>query len=145
MPLLFHLYGESSSSPHTAQASRIAGTAAFHAGHYAQDAPIHGAERRGAPMVAFTRIDDEPILERGLIATPDLVVLTNSCGDLPGGAGFHTHGLPHRRGCPSLVTGAPVVDEMGTLVGAISQSDLVEYDLAAEHELTVEAPFYRCP
>ena len=39
------------------------------------------------------------------------------------------------------LTGAPVVDEMGTLVGVISQSDLVEYDLAAEHELTVEAPF----
>jgi predicted transcriptional regulator len=43
------------------------------------------------------------------------------------------------------ITGAPVVDEMGTLVGVISQSDLVEYDLAAEHELTVEAPFYRRP
>jgi predicted transcriptional regulator len=43
------------------------------------------------------------------------------------------------------ITGAPVVDEMGTLVGVISQSDLVEYDLAAEHELTVEAPFYRHP
>jgi CBS domain-containing protein len=43
------------------------------------------------------------------------------------------------------ITGAPVVDEMGTLVGVISQSDLVEYDLATEHELTVEAPFYRRP
>ncbi len=43
------------------------------------------------------------------------------------------------------ITGAPVVDEMGTLVGVISQSDLVEYDLSVEHELTVEAPFYRRP
>lgn len=43
------------------------------------------------------------------------------------------------------ITGAPVVDEMGTLVGVISQSDLVEYDLSMEHELTVEAPFYRRP
>jgi CBS domain-containing protein len=43
------------------------------------------------------------------------------------------------------ISGAPVVDEMGTLVGVISQSDLVEYELAAEHELTVEAPFYRRP
>jgi CBS domain-containing protein len=43
------------------------------------------------------------------------------------------------------ITGAPVVDERGTLVGVISQSDLVEYDLSVEHELTVEAPFYRRP
>jgi CBS domain-containing protein len=43
------------------------------------------------------------------------------------------------------ISGAPVVDEMGTLVGVISQSDLVEYDLAVEHELTVEASFYRRP
>jgi len=43
------------------------------------------------------------------------------------------------------ITGAPVVDEVGTLVGVISQSDLVEYDLSVEHELTVETPFYRRP
>lgn len=41
------------------------------------------------------------------------------------------------------ITGAPVVDEMGTLVGVLSQSDLVEYELTTERELTVEAPFYR--
>jgi pyruvate ferredoxin oxidoreductase gamma subunit len=29
-------------------ASRIVGTAAFHEGYYAQDAPIYGAERCGA-------------------------------------------------------------------------------------------------
>jgi pyruvate ferredoxin oxidoreductase gamma subunit len=59
-------------------ASRIVGTAAFLAGRYAQDAPLYGAERRGAPMMAFTRIADEPILERGLIATPDLVVVADA-------------------------------------------------------------------
>jgi pyruvate ferredoxin oxidoreductase gamma subunit len=58
-------------------ASRIVGTAAFHEGHYAQDAPIYGAERRGAPMAAFTKIDDQPILERGLIASPDIVVVAD--------------------------------------------------------------------
>jgi pyruvate ferredoxin oxidoreductase gamma subunit len=58
-------------------ASRIVGTAAFWQGHYAQDSPLYGAERRGAPMVALTRIADEPILERGLIAAPDLVVVAD--------------------------------------------------------------------
>ncbi len=43
------------------------------------------------------------------------------------------------------ITGAPVVDDMAHLVGVISQTDLVEYELATERELTVEAPFYRRP
>jgi pyruvate ferredoxin oxidoreductase gamma subunit len=58
-------------------ASRLVGTAAFREGRYTQDSPIYGAERRGAPMVALTRIADEPILERGLISTPDLVVVAD--------------------------------------------------------------------
>ena len=43
------------------------------------------------------------------------------------------------------ITGAPVVDDLDHLVGVISQTDLVEYNLATERELTVEAPFYRRP
>jgi CBS domain-containing protein len=43
------------------------------------------------------------------------------------------------------ISGAPVVDEMGNLVGVVSQSDLVEHDLSVQPELTVEAPFYRRP
>jgi 2-oxoacid:acceptor oxidoreductase gamma subunit (pyruvate/2-ketoisovalerate family) len=45
-------------------ASRILGTAAFFEGYQAQDSPIYGAERRGAPVAAFTRIAKEPIHER---------------------------------------------------------------------------------
>lgn len=58
-------------------ASRITGSAAFAAGHEVQDSPIYGAERRGAPVRAFTRISDQPILERGEIVTPDLIVLAD--------------------------------------------------------------------
>jgi CBS domain-containing protein len=43
------------------------------------------------------------------------------------------------------ISGAPVIDELGNLVGVLSQSDLVEYELTTERELTVEAPFYRQP
>ncbi|MDH5576003.1 MAG: 2-oxoacid:acceptor oxidoreductase family protein, partial [Nitrospirota bacterium] len=43
-------------------ASRIVGTAAFLAGYQVQDSPIYGAERRGAPVTAFTRIDTTSIL-----------------------------------------------------------------------------------
>ena len=58
-------------------ASRILGSAAFHAGFVVQDAPVYGAERRGAPMAAFTRIAHAPILERGALVQADLVVVAD--------------------------------------------------------------------
>jgi pyruvate ferredoxin oxidoreductase gamma subunit len=58
-------------------ASRILGSAAFHAGFIVQDSPVYGAERRGAPIAAFTRIAREPLHERGAIARPDLVVVAD--------------------------------------------------------------------
>lgn len=56
-------------------ASRILGSAAFFEGYYAQDFPLYGAERRGAPIAAFARISKEPILERGIIAEPDILIV----------------------------------------------------------------------
>jgi pyruvate ferredoxin oxidoreductase gamma subunit len=58
-------------------AGRILGTAAFRQGYYAQDSPVYGAERRGAPMIAFTRFDSSAILERGIVSSPDLVVIAD--------------------------------------------------------------------
>ncbi|MEM4280586.1 MAG: 2-oxoacid:acceptor oxidoreductase family protein [Candidatus Caldarchaeum sp.] len=55
--------------------SRILGQAAFLEGFMAQDSPVYGAERRGAPVVAFTRISNSVILERGFIFDPDIVVV----------------------------------------------------------------------
>jgi pyruvate ferredoxin oxidoreductase gamma subunit len=56
-------------------ASRILGDAAFNDGLYAQDFPIYGAERRGAPVSAFTRFSEEQITERGFIFSPDIVAV----------------------------------------------------------------------
>ncbi|MCH8156512.1 MAG: 2-oxoacid:acceptor oxidoreductase family protein [Nitrospinae bacterium] len=56
-------------------ASQILGTAGFISGYRAQDFPLYGAERRGAPIVAFTRLDRGDILERGAIACPDLILV----------------------------------------------------------------------
>jgi pyruvate ferredoxin oxidoreductase gamma subunit len=56
-------------------ASQILGTAAFLSGYQSQDFPLYGAERRGAPIVAFTRISPKPILERGPISIPDLLLI----------------------------------------------------------------------
>jgi pyruvate ferredoxin oxidoreductase gamma subunit len=58
-------------------ASRILGTAAFRSGLQAQDSPIYGAERRGAAVTAYTRIDIRPIGERGAVADPDLILVAD--------------------------------------------------------------------
>lgn len=59
-------------------AARIAGTAAFVEGYTAQDSPLYGAERRGAPVLAFCRLARGPILERGVMAQPDLIVVADA-------------------------------------------------------------------
>jgi pyruvate ferredoxin oxidoreductase gamma subunit len=56
-------------------ASQILGSAAFNSGFQAQDFPLYSAERRGAPIVAFTRISEDAILERGPIVVPDLLLI----------------------------------------------------------------------
>src|SRR5271157_2884440 len=56
-------------------ASRILGDAAFKDGQFVQDFPLYGAERRGAPVAAFTRFSDEEITERGFIFAPDIVAV----------------------------------------------------------------------
>lgn len=58
-------------------ASRILGSACFRAGFEVQDAPRYGAERRGAPIFAYVRVDERPIWERGVIARPDLAVVVD--------------------------------------------------------------------
>jgi pyruvate ferredoxin oxidoreductase gamma subunit len=65
-------------------ASRILGDAAFKDGQFVQDFPLYGAERRGAPVTAFTRFSGEEITERGFIFTPDIVaVMDDSLVDDP--------------------------------------------------------------
>jgi len=58
-------------------AANMLGSAFFHAGFEVQDAPRYGAERRGAPMVAYVRAARGPIHERGEIAAADLVVVAD--------------------------------------------------------------------
>ncbi len=56
---------------------RILGTAFFRAGFEVQDAPRYGAERRGAPIFAYVRASRARIDERGIIRTPDLVIVAD--------------------------------------------------------------------
>lgn len=49
--------------------------AAIREGKFAVALPSFGPERRGAPVVAFARIDDKPIRLRSGVYTPDVVVV----------------------------------------------------------------------
>ncbi|OGA01480.1 MAG: hypothetical protein A3H35_08480 [Betaproteobacteria bacterium RIFCSPLOWO2_02_FULL_62_17] len=59
-------------------AAQILGSALFAEGFEVQDAPRYGAERRGAPIVAYVRAAHAPIDERGTIANPDLVLVADA-------------------------------------------------------------------
>jgi len=54
-------------------AARLIALAAIRDGKYATAFPFYGAERRGAPVVSFVRIDDKPIKVYSQIRQPDLV------------------------------------------------------------------------
>jgi pyruvate ferredoxin oxidoreductase gamma subunit len=58
--------------------AEILALAAIGEGKYAQAFPSFGPERRGAPLMAFCRIDDQPIRIRANISEPDLVVVLDA-------------------------------------------------------------------
>lgn len=56
-------------------ASKILASALFKEGKYAQAFPAFGAERRGAPVMAFTRFDQKAITRRSMVYEPNHVVI----------------------------------------------------------------------
>jgi pyruvate ferredoxin oxidoreductase gamma subunit len=59
-------------------ASELLADAAMRDGKYSQSFPTFGAERRGAPLMAFTRIDAKPIRVRSQIYEPDYVIVLDA-------------------------------------------------------------------
>ena len=58
--------------------AELIAVAAIGVGKYAQAFPSFGPERRGAPVVAFCRVDDKRILARTQVYEPDVVVVLDS-------------------------------------------------------------------
>ncbi len=56
-------------------ASKILAYAYFLDGKHSQAFPTFGAERRGAPVMAFVRVDDAFINDRSPVAHPDYVIV----------------------------------------------------------------------
>jgi len=46
-------------------------------GKYSLSRPLFGAERRGAPVMVITRVDDKPILSRSTESNPDIIIVTD--------------------------------------------------------------------
>lgn len=66
-------------------ASRLLGIAAsVHGGKHALAFPSFGPERRGAPVLAFTKIDDEKIRDRSEVQESDFVVVMDETLITPG-------------------------------------------------------------
>lgn len=94
----------------TVIAAELLARAAFREGKAVQSFPFFGVERRGAPVTAFSRIDDRPIRLRTSITTPDIVVVLDpallkgvsvTAGAKPGGLLLvNTERLPDRVGIP---------------------------------------------
>ncbi|XRO77269.1 pyruvate ferredoxin oxidoreductase subunit gamma [Methanocaldococcus sp. 10A] len=59
-------------------AAQILAKAAFYDGKFCQAFPFFGVERRGAPVMAFTRIDDKKIRLRSQIYNPDYVIVQDA-------------------------------------------------------------------
>jgi 2-oxoacid:acceptor oxidoreductase gamma subunit (pyruvate/2-ketoisovalerate family) len=59
-------------------AAELLARAAFKEGKWVQSFPFFGAERRGAPVKAFARLSDKPILVRSQIYNPDYVIVLDS-------------------------------------------------------------------
>jgi pyruvate ferredoxin oxidoreductase gamma subunit len=56
-------------------ASQLYASALLRAGQHVQAFPEYGPERRGAPLRAYTRIDDKPIRRHDSVTRPDVVVV----------------------------------------------------------------------
>ncbi|MGB0748435.1 MAG: 2-oxoacid:acceptor oxidoreductase family protein [Magnetospiraceae bacterium] len=56
-------------------AAYLLAAAAFEAGMYCQAFPAFGAERRGAPVVAFVRVANQPILRRNQVLHPAFLII----------------------------------------------------------------------
>jgi pyruvate ferredoxin oxidoreductase gamma subunit len=55
--------------------AELLAVAVINEGRYAQSFPSFGPERRGAPVVAFSRVDDKPIRTRFAVNEPDVVIV----------------------------------------------------------------------
>jgi pyruvate ferredoxin oxidoreductase gamma subunit len=109
-------------------AAYLLATAAIEEGLYAQAFPAFGAERRGAPVIAFVRLSKEPVRRRDQVRNPDFLIIQDQAllqvpgvldGLKPGG----------RILVNSPLSSEQVSDETGLLAAAIPATALAQEHL----------------
>jgi pyruvate ferredoxin oxidoreductase gamma subunit len=88
-------------------ASQLFALAELRSGRWVQAFPDYGPERGGAPMCAYTRVDDRPIRRRHPIAQPDAVVVIEPSllGEVDVAAGLRPDGVLVVNAPPALADG----------------------------------------
>jgi 2-oxoacid:acceptor oxidoreductase gamma subunit (pyruvate/2-ketoisovalerate family) len=65
-------------------AAKMLASACAYEGQHVASFPMYGFERRGMPVIAFTRFDTKPIREKTQVYTPDcIIVIDPTLLDLP--------------------------------------------------------------
>ncbi|GAB6053968.1 pyruvate ferredoxin oxidoreductase subunit gamma [Magnetospira thiophila] len=93
-------------------AAYVLATAAFEDGRYCQAFPAFGAERRGAPVVAFVRVSHSQILQRDEVKTPSFLIIQDETL-------FHEKGLTKglRKGGGILINSNRTSEQLKDLYG----------------------------
>lgn len=114
----------------TVIASKLLAVALFLEGRQVQSFPMFGVERRGAPVTAFLRIDDAPILLRCEIAAPDQLIILDPTLV---GATDVTAGL--KAGGSILINSAQAPEDFPQLTGRFKVSTVDASGIAIRHGL----------
>jgi pyruvate ferredoxin oxidoreductase gamma subunit len=133
-------------------AARLLALAAFRDGKYATASPFYGAERRGAPVVSYVRIDDHPIRVYSQIRNPDLVVVLDTSvmdvvdvfhglkpdgtvllnatiiGDVPGHRSYAVDLSGIALSLNLVIAGSPILDT--PVLGALAKMGIITVDSA---------------
>lgn len=114
----------------TVVASKILAVALFREGRQVQSFPAFGVERRGAPVTAFLRVSDGPILLRCEITEPhDLVILDPTLI----GATDVTAGL--KRGGSVLINSPQPAESYGDLAARFRVTTVDASGIALRYQL----------
>jgi pyruvate ferredoxin oxidoreductase gamma subunit len=102
-------------------AAQLLAEAMLRTGRSVQAFPEYGPERRGAPMRAYTRIDDKPIRRHDSVTSPDVVVVLDPSLVLEGNV---TEGLAED-GLVILNAGESPAELSGSRVACVPVSENV--------------------
>ncbi len=120
-------------------ASDILADTAFRGGKYVQAFPMFGVERRGAPVTAFTRIDDKPIRIKFFIYNPDYVVVLDPTlvgqVDVTAGCGVSSSYKEQKEGKAMILVNTAMQPSEVELKGPFKIATVDATSIAVEHGL----------